>query len=107
MKRNLLVALSTLPFHLYVWFTFAHLSMNTIPFGRMELNALCASAISIVLVLFLILTLGVLLPSSRPLAVCLAIAIVVSHYFISANIYRIRNVASQYIEEAAGAPKQK
>ncbi len=71
----------------------------------MELNALCANAILITLLLFLVLTLAVLLPPSRRVAVCLAIVIVISHYFISGNIYRIRNVASQYIEGVPGEAK--
>ena len=74
----------------------------------MELNSLCVDVISIVLVAFLILTLGVLLPLSRRLAISLAVVIVISHYIISGNIYRIRNVASHYIEGAsASEPKYK
>ncbi len=101
MKRNLLIALVTLPFHLYVWFAYWHLSYNTLPFGRPQLNSLCASVVSIVLLVFVLLTLTVLLPSSKALAICLAVLIIVSHYVISGNVYRIRNVASGFIETNA------
>ena len=107
LKRNLPIALVTLPFHLYAWYASCHLSFNTYPLGRMELNTLCCDVVSIVLILFLILTLGVLLVPTRLLAICLATAIVVSHFVVSGNILRIRNTASRYIEGASGAPNQK
>ena len=107
LKRNLPIALVTLPFHLYAWFASAHLCFNTYPLGRMELNALCCGVVSIVLILFLILTLGVLVVPTRLLAICLASAIVVSHFVVSVSVLRIRNMASQSIEEVSRAAKHK
>jgi hypothetical protein len=107
LKRNLPIALATLPFHLYVWFAYAHLSFNTVPLGSMELNSLCVTVMSVVLGVFLILTASVLLPSNRRVAIGLAIVIVVSHYIVSGNIYRIRNTASYYIEKSSAGESKK
>ncbi|MGD1020039.1 MAG: hypothetical protein ABSA12_12070 [Verrucomicrobiia bacterium] len=102
MKRNLPIAVATLPFHLYIWFAFAHLSHNTTPVGSFELNDLCAYVLSKVLLVFVILTATVLLPSRRRLAIVLAVVLVVSHWIVSASIYEIRNTASARIENQSG-----
>lgn len=107
MKRNLPIALATLPFLLYAWFAYSHLSFNTVPIGKMQLNSLAASATSTVLVVFLVLAGTILFPSRRRIAACIAVVVVVADFIVSAKIYELRNAASYYIEEAAGRAPSK